>query len=67
MLGKRIVKQYLITNASIAELLQGMNEDVRTFFKQQVNLLKKEMSDKVSTVARDAMVLRPRPPPQNRQ
>jgi len=51
------MREYFITSASLTELLQTMGKDVRTFFKQEIKLVKTEMSEKVSKLARDAMVL----------
>lgn len=51
------MREYFITRASMAELLYNLNDDVRTFFKQEIQLVEKEMSEKVSKLARDAMVL----------
>jgi hypothetical protein len=51
------MQQYIITRAPLTQLLHNLSEDVGTFFKQEINLLKKEMSEKVSALGRDAMVL----------
>lgn len=51
------MQEYFIARASVSELLRHMGEDVRTFFKQEIKLVKAEMSEKVSKVGRDAMVL----------
>jgi hypothetical protein len=51
------MREYFITSASLTELLQTMGKDVRKFFKQEIKLVKTEMSEKVSKLARDAMVL----------
>jgi hypothetical protein len=51
------MREYFITQSSLAELLGNLNEDVRTFFKQEIKLVEKEMSEKVSKLCRDAMIL----------
>jgi hypothetical protein len=57
MLTKRAMRDYFITTSSMSELLQTMGKDVRTFFKQEIKLVKTEMSERISRVARDAIVL----------
>lgn len=51
------MREYFITRASIAELLHKLSEDVKTLFKQEILLVKKEMSEKISKLGRDAMIL----------
>lgn len=41
----------------MGELLHNLNEDVRTFFKQEIKLAKTEMMERVSKLGRDAIVL----------
>ncbi|HEV2453471.1 MAG TPA: phage holin family protein [Verrucomicrobiae bacterium] len=58
MLGKSLImREYFIPSASMAELLHNLSKDVRTFFRQEIQLAKTEMSEKVSKLARDAMIL----------
>jgi len=51
------MQRYFITQASIAELLHNLSEDAKTFFKQEIELVEKEMSEKVSKLGHDAMIL----------
>lgn len=51
------MQEYLINRASIAKLLINLSGDIRTFFHQEMKLAKKEMSEKVTKLGRDAIIL----------
>ena len=51
------MREHLITQTSIPELLCHLSGDVKAFFKQELELVEKEMSEKVSKLGRDAMFL----------
>lgn len=51
------MRGHLTSRASLPQLLTDLSDDLRTFFKQETKLLKKEMSEKVSVLRRHAIIL----------
>ena len=51
------MRDYFITGTSMAELLRNLSEDVGIFFRQEIQLVKKEMGEILSKLGRDAMIL----------